>query len=930
MTTIPASFNEVLLAELKVLRPGVFDATIGVPLENLDAPHDVWLKNHAERDAQLRTIYHEIGALDGERPLAALCLSGGGIRSATFNLGVIQALAKRRVLRHIDYLSSVSGGGYIAGWLKAWQRRTSSAIVGDGLRGAAVTPPSNPLAPEPRPIDDLRNFSNYLTPRLGLFSLDWWALITIVARNLLLNWLVIVPLIATAAAVPQLALRIIHWTGLPELSTPLLVLSFLLAFVASFNIHRYRRTRYTSTDRPERGREQQIILGCVAPFVLSTILLATAGRSLPWTTPDWVAGLPLVGGLVWRYPGPAFACLWAVVIPVTGWALSAFWWRARDGLHWYTELLALVLSGLVGAAILLWLASVIQPALTEYPRWYVALSMPALIGDYLIARTLFIAFSNIDDLWPWVSREPADPMLIPIRDRDREWWSRLAGCDLFVALGWLMMSTVSLFAGHFFGSVVFPRILSGALGLSAISGLVTQYLGLSVSTSSGRGGESAQSARIKERILGVAATVFCITLVLLLGELTRWIANTLFGLPIPSPHTLAAILALLWVMLGLLLVAAVMGRLVYVNDFSLHAMYRNRLVRAYLGASNTGRAPNPFTGFAADDDMPLSALAVGDAARPLHVLGVALNLVTGNDKLAWQQRKAESFSMTPLYCGNFHEGYRPTHEYGGGDGVSLGTAMAISGAAANPNMGYHSSPVVTFLLTLFNARLGMWLGNTNQRGAETYRRHGPHWSVVPLVAELLGLTDAQNKYVCLSDGGHFDNLGLYEMVLRRCRHIIVCDAGEDLHSTFADLGDAIRKIRIDFAVPIEFRKKIAIAPRDDTKHGVYGALASIGYSEADGQTADGTLIYLKPALFGRGVQLPYDVFAYSRVATAFPHQSTVNQWFDETQFESYRALGEHVMTQITDKLATGGETTVPQLFEAFERYLDAHPAATTT
>ena len=87
-----------------------------------------------------------------------------------------------------------------------------------------------------------------------------------------------------------------------------------------------------------------------------------------------------------------------------------------------------------------------------------------------------------------------------------------------------------------------------------------------------------------------------------------------------------------------------------INQFSMHLLYRNRLVRCFLGASNR-RSPNRFTGFDENDDMPLTALtAANDYDGPYPVFNAALNLVKGQD-LAWQERKAESFVMTPLYCG---------------------------------------------------------------------------------------------------------------------------------------------------------------------------------------------------------------------------------------------------------------------------------------
>ena len=134
--------------------------------------------------------------------------------------------------------------------------------------------------------------------------------------------------------------------------------------------------------------------------------------------------------------------------------------------------------------------------------------------------------------------------------------------------------------------------------------------------------------------------------------------------------------------------------------------------------------------------------------------------------------------------------------------------MAISGAAASPNMGYHSSTTLAFLMTLLNVRLGAWFGNPGKAGARhwptTYGCSSPRQAIRPLVDEALGLTDDTHPYVYLSDGGHFENLGLYEMVRRRCKRIVVCDAGQDEGCAFDDLGNAVRKIYVDLGVRIKW------------------------------------------------------------------------------------------------------------------------------
>jgi hypothetical protein len=253
--------------------------------------------------------------------------------------------------------------------------------------------------------------------------------------------------------------------------------------------------------------------------------------------------------------------------------------------------------------------------------------------------------------------------------------------------------------------------------------------------------------------------------------------------------------------------------------------------------------------------------------------------------------------MSRLHCGSLHVGYRLSAKYG--KAITLGTAFAISGAAANPNMGYHSSPVVGFLMTLFNVRLGWWLGNPGPAGAKTWRRSGPRYSVGPLFSEALGRTTDRYKYVNLSDGGHFENLGLYEMVLRRCHYIVVSDAGEDPECSFADLGEAVRKIRIDFGIPIEFGQ-MSIYPRSAIESlktpGHRCAIGRIRYSIVDDAAApDGVIVYIKPACYG---DEPRDIYEYFKRSPTFPHESTSDQFFSESQFESYRMLGAYRMEKM--------------------------------
>ena len=398
---------------------------------------------------------------------------------------------------------------------------------------------------------------------------------------------------------------------------------------------------------------------------------------------------------------------------------------------------------------------------------------------------------------------------------------------------------------------------------------------------------------------------------------------------------------------------------VNINLFGLNAFYANRLVRCYLGASRpretpkqgrpnfaptnslaTVRRPNPITGFDFNDDFPLHELAivrswtgadlVVNYRGPYHLINTAMNLAAGNE-LAWQERKAESFILSPLYCGSKTTGYRgakvlkddlaidevepddvnkePSPEVDGyGGNIRLGTAISVSGAAASPNAGHHSSPLVTFLMTVLNARLGLWFGNPARK---KWRREGPELAF-NFLNELIGLTTSEGNYVYLSDGGHFENLGAYELVRRRCRYIVVCDAGADPGLSFWDLGSLVRKCRQDFGIRIE----IDISPllkKEGTPYAKWHcAVGQIHYNEVDVGAPRGTLLYIKPSLSG---DEPSDVRNYVIDHATFPHESTANQFFSESQFESYRELGEHIgATSLATWRATPGPSPVLPCF----------------
>jgi Patatin-like phospholipase len=849
----PIKLHEVLAAEYQTLRPG----------------NDFSGAGNAEVYAKLH---------QHDQPLSALCISGGGIRSATFSLGIIQGLAARGLLERFDYLSTVSGGGYIGGWLTAWIHRFNGV--------EQVIPHLRPDAPapgpgEPDPIEHLREYNNYLSPRLGFFSGDTWSLFATVGRNILLNWLVLVPLFMAALMVPRLLLSIarlgeaykeIHGTADPiATSIPVVfglpILSGLLLAMAVFNMARYL---------PGLGgrdhSQGDFLVKVLAPLVGAALCFTAFDSLYFWGDKDIPTTIPQL-------------ITWILVPSVLGWlaflvVCGPGKLRGARGLIGSLSMGVLLMS--VSTGIMAWL---VTNKLLPPTSWaeYVTIAPPLLVLAFDLGGALFMGLaSNV------------------LEDEDREWLARASAWTQLFCVCWLGACGLVLLApGWAFQWRVWAQSAFTAAG--AISGwLSTQGSAPKASAKEKPGAGSTMS----KYVLKLAPVVFVLTLVVGLSALTNFLlyqSGALFSTatdkgwkPVDwwAHDMLLEHTPWYWpIALGAMLYAMswTMARYININKFSLHGMYRNRLIRAYLGASNPKRNASRFTGFSENDNLPMSALRTG--FKPLHVVNLALNMVSG-ERLAWQQRKAQSFTVSPLYCGNFELGYRDSARFGGPSGISLGTAITISGAAASPNMGYHSSPMVGLIMTLLNARLGAWLGNPGVAGNDTWTESGPSTAIGSLVQEAFGLTTNTSAYVYLSDGGHFENLALYTMVLRRCRHIVVLDSGSDPTFTYEDLGNALRKIRIDLRIPIEFADDDIRPLRRKEKR---CAVARIRYSEVDGPCEDGVLIYIKPILLGNE---PPDVESYASAFPEFPHQSTADQWFNESQTESYRMLGIHTVEEI--------------------------------
>jgi hypothetical protein len=834
-------------------------------LEDQGHPRPEGKLGEGEEEERLTKLYERIHSL--ERKRSALCLSGGGIRSASFGLGVLQAFARAGLLEKFDYLSTVSGGGYIGGWLSAWIHHHPKGQ--QGVFAELKTSPERTIEPESDPVRHLRAFSNYLTPRFGLFSADTWTIGATVLRDILLNWIVLLSWLAAVLLIPRFCLFAAF--SKPGSTTLLVLLLGACTGLAT-------ATCYAALDLPSFGNsrwpQRRFLLGWFAPMVAGAFLffLWWAGfrNTNPIAGPFMSAQSGLVSMQIIIGLTTAAGCLVAAVVAAyrdrgLGNALPSFA-QLRNLIG--ATLITILLTGALAGLFAWWIAAKVFPDPVNDVRNFTCFAVPLLLGLYGAANAVFNGFTS------WFTS-----------DEDREWWGRALAWLCIAIVVWATLNALVLWAPTAVAQIEIGALWKWLLAAcGGALGIITAILGASTHTKAlARYDPFAPG----NRVLTAAALAFFV----LLSCTLSWLLDRPGGL-MSDPRYLwdatryGEFLELLWVLTGLALIGVVMGYFINVNKFSLHGIFRNRLIRAFLGASRTIRKPHLFTGFDPDDNFEMCDLKPGP---PFHVINLAVNLVRGG-QLAWQERRCAPFSVSRLHCGSWVLGYRPAARFGGG--ITLGTALAISGAVANPNQGYNASPVVAFLMTLFNLRLGWWLGNPGRCGTRTWKRAGPAHASLPLFNEALGTTSESYAYVNLSDGGHFDNLGLYEMVLRRCRHIVVVDAGCDFDYVFEDLGNAIRKIRIDLGIPIDIQ---TVSPRKEGARVSYYAVGTVRYSQRDGAGTDGALLYIKPALCG---QEPADVGHYAASHPEFPHEPTSDQWFSESQMESYRALGFHAATTI--------------------------------
>lgn len=941
-----------------------------------------WQTDHPSED-----VYFLAESLN----LKGICFSGGGIRSATFNLGVLQGLASLEKLGSFDYLSTVSGGGYIHQFLASWISQDRLDKVQRLLQPLPSKHAERTLWPEP--LRWLRRYSNYLTPQVGLFTADTWVAFAIWARNTFLNQIVLIATILFVLVLPHFRLDhagrtatelILHgWEAAVFIFT-------CFAISASYIWWQMHPLPDQQTKKVPRGLEQGAVLGLVllplviASFVLSPYMFRSAfwhGDALtaaghpnpcpaqflniaPSHSPAAGSSMAYIRKLhALAHPSaliPSTAgkdCTRSPdIIPANKWILRTSgvddlrqWWSAYS-FHWWSPMERfneepstswVFVALLAGVGLLILAAARSLPG--DWRSLILLLAVPGAMGAayvlvglsrmFIFASSFFLPVGevtrfNIAVLPPialaiiFVSVEIGGGLVGNLVDGSvREWFARLRAWSFLFGFAWFAVVG---------GSLLGPRIAHDLFNVSYIgkplvlgwagTTLISVLAGKSSLTSGASGENNSSLSRALNILALIGPPVFIVGLVLILSYVVEKalsaLATFLGTQSIPHPEFFLLLLILA-------ATAALFGWRIDINEFSLHAFYRDRLARCYAGASDPDRRPNRFTGFAATDKRlrlidllpaafnkaPSDLLPYDGAPTPkiptyqgpFPIFCTTLNLSFGED-LAYQERKGTSFAFTPLYCGydvgwtdadnnrvQFN-GYTPTLNYAYYDGgPRMATAVAASGAAISPNWGYHSSPTMAFLLTIFNVRLGLWIRNPRRQSFLLPRLNGnpssPAFGLFYLLAELFGMVNDEAAFVYLTDGGHFENMGLYELVRRHCMTIVICDAEQDGDLHFQGIGMAIRKCRIDCGAEIDLdlsKLELSGTPPVSPCHSVMG---TVHYPSG----ATGRILYIKTA-FTNG--LPADLINYHKEHHAFPNDTTANQWFTESQFESYRRLGE--------------------------------------
>ncbi|MEL6141622.1 MAG: hypothetical protein AAFU67_08385, partial [Bacteroidota bacterium] len=346
------------------------------------------------------------------------------------------------------------------------------------------------------------------------------------------------------------------------------------------------------------------------------------------------------------------------------------------------------------------------------------------------------------------------------------------------------------------------------------------------------------------------------------------------------------------------------------NGTSFHRFYRKQLAKAFLHFAGRGR------------NVALHKLQHAEADRelaPYPLINTTLNLQSSSDPNFQGSKASDYFLLSPKYSGAKLVGYVPTGFTKGYVDLTLPAAITISAAAINPGMGSYSNKVLSVLTTIFNLRLGFWIWNPKHLG----NKLPLVWWPAYFFAELFSRIGTEKLMVNISDGGHIENLGVMELLRRRCRLIVAVDAEADPKYTFGALENLTVRARNELGIDIRFRP--GQSPEDvirpEPSHGYSTKRFAVAdlyqlWDKVQGPDGEqiihydnyriGTLVYVKSSVtapmgrpeISREDWLKYGTYKYKIYHPAFPHESTADQFFDPIQWESYFQLGQWLAADI--------------------------------
>lgn len=390
---------------------------------------------------------------------------------------------------------------------------------------------------------------------------------------------------------------------------------------------------------------------------------------------------------------------------------------------------------------------------------------------------------------------------------------------------------------------------------------------------------------------------FGISAPLVLVGMTFWSFETLISLPMNLDHLLGLV--------GALVAAALYtGFFVNINFISPHLFYRDRLAKTYLT-----RFAGTTTEVVSVERQLLSDMGTTHKA-PYHLINAALN-VPGCTKPWLRGRNTDFFLFSKHFCGSPVAGYWATREWEAADKhLDLATAIAISGGAAAPRMGMHTGSFL-FVLAMLNVRLGYWLRKPSIRHAFRWMARLPPLGWLHFYRELSGQMSDTHSFLNVSDGGHIENLGIYELIRRQCKFVIAIDGEADPGRSFGGFITLLQLAKIDFGVRIE--PDLSELRHDRDGHGrAHFGMARIEYPGG----SIGLLLYIKSSLTGNESEF---LRKFRADNPDFPHDSTSRQLFSEAQFEAYRALGEHIADDLFRPDLVGAWKVGTSVTEWFKR-----------